>query len=264
MATVLRSLHPDWTITHVETFSRLIKTQQVLPPDLLITEIHIPELEGIHALAKLRRAHPDLKLVVLSSIENRTMIVDCLTAGVHGYIPKSASVEQVLRALDAVLAGEIYVPPLIADLDREPSLKIIGGVDTGHLLTPRQHEVFEMLCRGMGTKDVARALNLGVGTVRIHIASIYRALGVHDRASAVLRANGHRPNRAETVPVAASNASDLQSSQPRKFDLRPRHDPYSLGDSSFTVQRLGLCIDDVNFGRDRQLMIDINDPQIDA
>ena len=115
-----------------------------------------------------------------------------LEAGAHGYVPKGLGINELSRALQDIRQGKIYVPPSVADLT-EPESKSAqreAGV-TPHLadpgvldLTPRQLEVLALLVRGLSNKEIAQRLNLGEGTVKVHLAAMFRTLGVSSRAAA--------------------------------------------------------------------------------
>lgn len=104
-----------------------------------------------------------------------------LAAGAHGYIPKRLALEDMLRAFDTALNGQIYVPPGISQVV-EPARRS-AAVDSSSL-TGRQREVISLLAKGRSNKEIARALNIAEGTVKVHVAAIFRLFGVRNRVSA--------------------------------------------------------------------------------
>jgi len=112
---------------------------------------------------------------------------NALAAGAHGYCPKTAPEATLLAALRLVLSGEVYVPPLM--LDSGASRTPMGLT---HGLTARQVEVLRCLCEGLPNKEIARTLGMQEATVKAHLTSVFRALGVVSRTQAVeaARANG--------------------------------------------------------------------------
>ena len=156
--------------------------------DLVLVDLRMPGMNGAEALAALRDGFPDAKIAVVSAWEERAEILAALSAGVHGYIPKSLPSTEIADAIRAVLDGRIYVPAAIGR--REPGAPLTSGgpIESGHdKLTGRQKEVLNELLKGQASKEIARTLDIAEGTVKIHLAAIYRALGVRTRAEAIAR-----------------------------------------------------------------------------
>ncbi|WP_395645035.1 response regulator [Terricaulis sp.] len=158
--------------------------------DLILVDLRMPGMSGAEALAALRDGFPDAKVAVVSAWEERAEIFAALGAGVHGYIPKSLPSSEIAAALKSILAGGIFVPAAIGK--REPGAPVEPGVTTssitsGDKLTLRQKEVLNELLKGHSSKEIARTLSIAEGTVKIHLAAIYRALGVRTRAEAIAK-----------------------------------------------------------------------------
>jgi len=128
--------------------------------------------------------------VVVSSSQRREDILAALHAGVHGYVPKSLGPVDLARALGLVLQGTIFVPATLTDLSSERdglSTTVVPAPSPekeAPPLTPRQQQVLELLVEGQPNKAIARTLGLGEGTVKIHMAALFRNLGVTNRAAA--------------------------------------------------------------------------------
>ncbi len=156
--------------------------------DLVLVDWRMPGMSGAESLAALRDGFPEAKVAVISAWEDRADILAALGAGVHGYIPKSLSSTQIAAALQGILSGGIFVPPAMGKRD-------LGGGDTGRgafkldidKLTLRQRDVLQELLKGLASKEIARTLDIAEGTVKIHLAAIYRALGVRTRAEAIAK-----------------------------------------------------------------------------
>lgn len=156
--------------------------------DLVLVDLRMPGMSGAEALAALRDGFPNAKIVVVSAWEERAEILAALSAGVHGYIPKSLSAAEIAAALRSVLDGRIYVPATIGR--RDPGDPVAAGNSAAQgesKLTLRQKEVLNELLKGQASKEIARTLDIAEGTVKIHLAAIYRALGVRTRAEAIAR-----------------------------------------------------------------------------
>lgn len=155
--------------------------------DLVLVDWRMPGMSGAESLAALRDGFPEAKVAVISAWEERADILAALGAGVHGYIPKSLPSAQIAAALKGILDGQIFVPPAIGKRES------VGGESSGSFkldqdkLTLRQRDVLQELLKGQASKEIARTLDIAEGTVKIHLAAIYRALGVRTRAEAIAK-----------------------------------------------------------------------------
>lgn len=160
--------------------------------DLVLVDLRMPGMSGAEALAALRDGFPDAKIAVVSAWEERPDILAALAAGVHGYIPKSLPSAEIANAIRGILEGRIYAPAAIGR--REPGApvetQIAPAGDGADKLTARQKEVLNELLKGRSSKEIARALDIAEGTVKIHLAAIYRAIGVRTRAEAIAKLKG--------------------------------------------------------------------------
>ncbi len=158
--------------------------------DLVLVDWRMPGMSGAESLAALRDGFPEAKVAVISAWEERADILAALGAGVHGYIPKSLSSTQIAAALQGILEGRIFVPPAMGKRE------VAAGEGSGGAfkldvdkLTLRQRDVLQELLKGQASKEIARTLDIAEGTVKIHLAAIYRALGVRTRAEAIAKMN---------------------------------------------------------------------------
>lgn len=155
-------------------------------PSLVTLDLRMPGIAGAEAIAALKEGWPDVPIVVISVSERREDILASLAAGAVGYCPKSLSADETVDALKQVLRGQIYVPRLL-----HSPVKTIPTADASafdvNRLTARQRQVLEALRTGASTKQIGRQLDLAEGTVKIHLAGIYRALGVKTRAEAIAK-----------------------------------------------------------------------------
>jgi DNA-binding NarL/FixJ family response regulator len=157
--------------------------------DLVLVDWRMPGMSGAESLAALRDGFPEAKVAVISAWEERTDILAALGAGVHGYIPKSLSSTQIAAALQGILEGRIFVPPAMGKRDAGGGAESSGGALKLEIdkLTLRQRDVLQELLKGQASKEIARTLDIAEGTVKIHLAAIYRALGVRTRAEAIAK-----------------------------------------------------------------------------
>lgn len=161
-------------------------------PDLILVDLHMPGSDGPASLSALVEACPTSNIVVMSASEAKEDVLGSLSAGVDGYVPKSFGVTDMVAALQQVLDGGTFVPRGLArrGIGAAPRNRVRPeGIEH---LTQRQQDVLGELIQGKASKEIARALGVAEGTVKIHLAAIYRVLGVNSRAAAIARLSGHR------------------------------------------------------------------------
>jgi DNA-binding NarL/FixJ family response regulator len=168
-------------------------------------DLSMPGMTTPANLRAVREGFPQARVAVISGSNSRRDILLALEAGVHGFVPKSLSITQLTEALQNVLGGSIYVPSSLADVDafsEDAAPEDADGaesdeLDPAHVFTRRQQDVLDLLVQGKSNKEIALALNLSQGTVKIHLAAIFRRFGVNSRAAAAVagmhpRLNGRR------------------------------------------------------------------------
>ena len=181
MAGILRNRHGFATVHEVASFeeaSHVLASRAGL--SFASFDLDMPGMSDVRQLRAVRLAYPAVKLAIVSGSFDRGLGLRALDAGVHGFIPKTAGAAQVGRAIGLVLAGEIYVPPGIADLSLDES----HGVSGDARLTDRQRQVLDLIGEGATNKEIALRLGLGEGTVKIHVGGALKALGVGTREAA--------------------------------------------------------------------------------
>ncbi|MDM0109045.1 response regulator transcription factor [Variovorax sp. J22R24] len=175
--------------------------------DLAVIDLNMPGAEGQAHIDEIRRRHPAVPVIVLSGYEDPSVMRSALERGVLGFIPKAYSPEVMLSAVRLVLAGGVYVPPMMlaalppgviagipnasAAADAHRGSAAASAQTLEHLrnvLTERQVEVLQLLSQGKPNKLIGRALGISEGTVKIHLAAIFRALNVRNRTEAVVAA----------------------------------------------------------------------------
>jgi len=161
--------------------------------DLALIDLNLPGLNGLASIADLRRRFANVPIVVMAASERWSDACAAIDAGARGYIPKSASSAIVLAALRLILTGGIYLPPLMPHPSRPVLCTTVNGHDSDpqRKLTPRQMDVLRCLVHGKSNKEIAYELGLSQGTVKIHIAAIFRAFKVRNRTQAVIAAGLH-------------------------------------------------------------------------
>ena len=184
---LLRDAHPDWHCSDADSLDALdpiLDTEQAV---LMLIDLNHPDLQARGGLERLIEAHPNHMFAGLSDEDDRGTVLTCLTAGARGYILRSTNTTQFVRALETVVDGAVYAPVALTAVPRQaPEVSPAATLAT---LPVRQRDVFNLLAEGCATKTIARRLDLAVGTVKVHLAAIYRALGASSRLEAVAKAH---------------------------------------------------------------------------
>jgi DNA-binding NarL/FixJ family response regulator len=145
--------------------------------ELVLLDLGLPDVDGLDLLAELRERFPATGVAVFSGSERASDVKASLDRGALGYLPKSMDRGALLEALQAVLAGEVFVPKrLLAEAERLGTTR----------LSPRQVEVAALLVRGLTNPEIAGQLGIHVGTVKKNVEAILEALEVSNRTEAVL------------------------------------------------------------------------------
>lgn len=166
-----------------------IKLTKELNPDLVLLDIHMPRMNGLTALGALREQAPNVKALVLTSMEEEEYMFRVIEAGGAGYVLKRAADEELLAAIREVQAGGAFVRPAIArGLAADYLERVESGAeerDTYEKLTPREKEVLGLIARGNTNQQIADDLVISVRTVETHRAHIMDKLGFKNRAELV-------------------------------------------------------------------------------
>ncbi|MGL4289490.1 MAG: response regulator [Phreatobacter sp.] len=160
---------------------------------LALFDLSMPGMASAASLAAVRECYPDLPIAVVSASEDRKDVLEALAAGVNGFVPKRLVEDDLVAALKTVVDGAIFVPASLAStmpprMPASDTAERTGEPADLSRLTPRQRDVLALLLRGQSNKEIARDLALGHGTVKIHLAALFRHLGVRNRAAAVAAA----------------------------------------------------------------------------
>ncbi|MEW6133051.1 MAG: response regulator transcription factor [Pseudomonadota bacterium] len=157
--------------------------------DLVLADLYMPGMGGHEGIAEFRNQFPDTPLVIMTASESRIDAQRAMASGALGYVLKSSSSQVMLDALGRVLEGGIYMPSVLeGDTQPEESASLMPLSGQGIHLTHRQLEVLKLILRGKPNKIIARELDLSEGTVKIHVAAIFKALGVSNRTEAAVAA----------------------------------------------------------------------------
>jgi DNA-binding NarL/FixJ family response regulator len=170
------------------TGAEAVRAAVTLRPDVLVMDIQMPDMNGIDATREIRRAAPDVTVLMLTMFDDDESIFAAMRAGAHGYVLKGAEPEDMMRAISAVAAGEVIfgvgvarraLSYLTAPRPAEPAFPE---------LTPREREVLELIAEGKSNSASAARRGLATNTVSNHSLNIFAKLQVASRAEAIVRA----------------------------------------------------------------------------
>jgi DNA-binding NarL/FixJ family response regulator len=151
-------------------------------PDVVLIDLEMPVLDGIEATRRIVAADPRVAVVVLTSFSDREQILRALDAGAVGYLLKDAEPQELARAIRAAARGE-------APLDPRAGRAVLQARVSGSpldMLSEREREVLALVARGLPNKLIARELEISEKTVKTHLTSVFRTIGVTDRTQAAL------------------------------------------------------------------------------
>lgn len=168
-------------VSSVDSFAAVLEALDRQPAlNLVVLDIDLPGMKGLDGLRRLRSLHPRLRLALLSPEHDRRDVLEALSAGLHGFIPKTLAAPDLTAALRTVYVGQIYVPVTVSANDSSTR----ASPRRSEVLTDRQHEVLSLLAMGRSNKEIGRSLGITEGTVKVHITATFRQLGVRNRVSA--------------------------------------------------------------------------------
>lgn len=164
-------------VAEAKNGAELVAAVDSLQPDIVLTDIGMPGMDGLSAIAELHDRHPNVRLVVLSANEKVDLVRRAVANGACGYLTKAASASELAQAVSSVMSGGSYFSGAVArQLLQPPELT------AGDELTVRQVEILSLLARGLASKQIAFKLGLSSKTVDVHRSRIMERLGLHDLA----------------------------------------------------------------------------------
>ena len=178
--------------------------------DLVLADLVMPGIAEFQGVRRLRAEFPLVPIVIISVHEDREHVLNAVACGVIGYIPKSASGEEIDRALERVLSGEVYFPRRLieaspSDMPNEEPETSREPLVQGDLaaLTGRERDVFDRLGKGYSVQKIASDLDLSSHTIRVHLGNITRKFDLSDRAALIHFAFKAAASDRKPAPVAA-------------------------------------------------------------
>ena len=184
----LLSMHADIEVVG-EACNGIEAVERVrsLRPDVVLTDIRMPEMDGVAATQRIKKEFPDTVVIVLTTFDDDEYIIKAMTYGASGYLLKDIGADKLIEAVRDGLRGSIILPGRVAakitsKLVSSPSPVDIAPGD----FSERETEIIRLIMQGKGNRDIAETLYLSTGTVKNYISQIYMKINVSDRANAVL------------------------------------------------------------------------------
>ena len=184
-------LEPDFDVLGTAADGRsLVAAAEALRPDLVITDISMPGIDGIEATRRLRALVPTVRVLIMSVHAEPSWVRAAFEAGAYGYLTKASAAEEIEAAVREVLKGNFYVSPAVASavlkIDRAGAMQ--ERPVPSDMLTPRELDIVRLVGQGLGNKDIARQLGVAVTTVRTHLNKVYDKLDSGSRLELALYA----------------------------------------------------------------------------
>ena len=167
------------------------------PPDIILLDLHMPGMSGLIGLMMLRSEHPAIPVIVVSASEDPVTIQRAIDYGASGFVPKSAPNTQIVEAIHAVLDGELWLP----EINGGPETDAPDPAQRAATLTPQQLRVLAGIAEGKLNKQIAYEMNVAETTVKAHVTTILRKLGVLTRTQAAVLASQLALSSAPPPPV---------------------------------------------------------------
>jgi DNA-binding NarL/FixJ family response regulator len=186
---------PDITVVaEAENGHEAVHLVRELKPDVLITDINMPRLNGIQAAEQIRELGLVTRVVILSMHSDPTLIRQALRCGVKGYLLKHSLTDELLLGVRAAARGETFLCPGIADLVIADFLTTLTQPESANgydRLSPREREILKLVAEGYTNKAIAEAIQVSIKTVEKHRSNLMAKLNVQDLAGLIRMALKH-------------------------------------------------------------------------
>lgn len=179
-------------------------------PDIVLTDVNMPEKDGLQLIQSINKAGLSSKVVILSGYDDSDLVYRAMKLGAKGYVLKTMASSKLIDAIETVAEGKIYLPSVLStrffEYFQANAVETMKAADSENLLsslTIRENEVLELLTQGINYKSIAEKLIISETTVKTHVNNIFQKLQVNDRTNAVLYAISHGFKSGNKAAVSA-------------------------------------------------------------
>jgi DNA-binding NarL/FixJ family response regulator len=177
-------------VGEAETGAQGVALAESLTPDVVLMDITMPDMNGIEATRAIKRVCPSAAVLALTMHEDKTYFFEMLNAGASGYVPKRAAADELVAAIRAVSAGEVFLYPsfaktLVQDFLRRGDSPGQQARTSKEPLTEREQQVLTLIAQGLHNREIAERLSIHVKTVGRHRENLMSKLDLHDRVDLV-------------------------------------------------------------------------------
>lgn len=183
----LLSVHADIEVVgEAANGAQAVELVRTLKPDVVLTDVRMPEMDGVEATQRIKKEFADTVVIVLTTFDDDEYIIKAMTYGASGYLLKDIGADKLVEAIHDGLRGSIILPGRVAaKITSRLVSKASTDVARGDF-SEREIEIIRLMMQGKGNRDIAETLYLSTGTVKNYISQIYLKINVSDRANAVL------------------------------------------------------------------------------
>jgi DNA-binding NarL/FixJ family response regulator len=164
-----------------------VRLAQQLAPDVVVLDISMPDVSGLTATQALRRLCPAIKILILTRHTDSSYVQRLLQAGARGYVVKHSASEELVRAIERVAAGHMYLDPAVTEwaVGHVGRSRAAAETPVGRRLSDREEEVLRLVAWGLLSKEIASRLEISIKTVETHKANAMRKMGMSGRVDIV-------------------------------------------------------------------------------
>ncbi|MEE9447802.1 MAG: response regulator transcription factor [Arenicellales bacterium] len=183
------TIEPIFKQAEIIELESLEETKTILAErevELLLLDLRMPDSQGLTGLMMIKGTYPALPVIIVSASEEAETVRSAIQAGASGYIYKSYSLKQIHDAVAMVNQGEVHIPDEIDGSVTDHEHQDLDAIAKISSLTPMQLKVFLFLSEGLMNKQIAAEMDISEATVKAHVTSIYKKLGVRSRTQAVM------------------------------------------------------------------------------
>lgn len=179
------SVNPELElVAEAENGEQAVVRAGLLKPDVILMDLMMPVMDGVTAIAAIKKAHPSIQIIALTSFQEDELVQNALKAGAIGYLMKNVSARELSAAIRSAKDGKMTLSPEAA----QSLVRVTQQTQDTEVITERERDVLKLMVDGLNNAEIAERLVISLSTVKYHISNILMKLGVDNRVSAVTMA----------------------------------------------------------------------------